>query len=329
MDVYLTGGTGLVGSHTIELLTDHGHRVRALVRDEPGKTLVESLGAEAFLGSIEDPCSWDHAEGSDAIVHSAAIITKRGEWEKFYSINVGGTRKAAEKAAHLGVRLVHISSVAVYGRREAVDGGRLTEDFEWDHLPKSEFYALSKRGAEDAVTEVARTSSLSAVSLRPCVIYGERDRTFLPHVIRVLRYGVSPVVGGGENTLALVYAGNVAEAVMSALERPEVQGAVNITNDGDTTQREFFASVGRALGKRVRFVKVPVPIAYAFAALLYGVRHIMSPGQFAGFGATAVKYLTSDNPYSSERARNELNWKPKTRPREAIDQSVRWFAERR
>lgn len=327
MIVFVTGGTGLVGSHTIQMLCRRGDTVRALVRNESGKNLVESLGATAVFGCVEDPKAWDGAAGTDAIVHSAAVITTRLRWETFEVINIDGARNAALTAAQKGIRLVHISSVAVYGREARLGPACIDENTEWAKLADSEFYALSKRRAEEAVFSVARDTRLSAVALRPCVIYGERDRTFLPPVVRILRFGFAPLIGPGNNPLPLVYAGNVAEAVLAALDRPTVRGPINVANDGVVTQRGFYTAVGMALGNKTRLVRIPAPVAYIFAASRNGLRRMIDPKKYAGFGASAVGFLSEGNPYRSERARSELGWLPSTPPEEAIARSVRWFDE--
>jgi len=327
--VFVTGGTGLVGSHTIQRLCIHGHTVRALVRDDLGRRLVEDLGATAVFGSVEDTEAWAHAAGTDAIVHSAAIITTRGSWDTFQTININGAKNAALNAAGRGIRLVHISSVAVYGREPGSSSQQIDEDTKWVELPAREYYARSKRRAEEAIVEVMQKTGLPAVCLRPCVIYGERDRTFLPRVVRILRHGYAPLVGSGTNSLSIVYAGNVADAVLAAIEHPEVTGPVNVTNDGDVTQRAFFAAVGAALGRRTRFVRVPAAAAIALVVVRHLFRKLTAPNRYAGFGAPAVRFLTNNNPYTSQRARTELGWTPTTSPVAAIQRSVRWFNESR
>ena len=221
--------------------------------------------------------------------------------------------------------------VAVPGlsRGAGFGAGRIDESTAWAELSTEEFYALSKRRAEDAVFAVARETGLSAVALRPCVIYGERDRTFLPHVIRVQKLGFAPLVGSGTNALSIVYAGNVADAVLAALEHPEVKGPFNVTNEGDITQREFFTAVGSALNRRTHFLTIPVPAALAITAVAHWFRHLLAPKKYAGFGASAVRFLSKNNPFTSDRARRELGWKPTTTPEEAIARSVRWFDESR
>jgi nucleoside-diphosphate-sugar epimerase len=224
---------------------------------------------------------------------------------------------------------VHVSSVAVYGRSVRSKPQRIDEDFPFADLPASDFYGRSKRQAEATIDGLVEERGLAAVCLRPCVIYGERDRTFLPHVVRILERGFAPLVGPGTNTLSVVYAGNVADAVLAALEHPQVTGPINVTNDGVITQREFFSGVGSALGRRVRLVRIPVSLAYLFAATRQGIRKLYAPNKYPGFGPTAVRFLTDDNPYSSERARKELGWTPTTKHADAIAQSIRWFLQER
>jgi len=223
------------------------------------------------------------------------------------------------------VRLVHISSVAVYGRQTPRQPSVVGEDARWQPLNDTDYYARSKRNAELILHDIAKETGLSWAALRPCVVYGERDRAFMPRVLRALRFGIAPLVGNGNNILTVVYAGNVAQAVQAALERSDVEGAFNITNDGEITQREFVAVVGAAMGQRIRFVRVPLSAATGFALTYYYLQRLLRPGKYPRMGAAAARFLAAENPYTSERARRELEWNPSVPPHEAIMRSVRWF----
>lgn len=327
MNVFVTGGTGLIGSHVIQLLRSKGHSVRALVRDESGKTLVQSFGATAVHGSVEDPQAWTHAHRADAIVHAAALVTQQASWDTFYAVNVEGTRYAANTAGERGIRLVHISSVAVYGRRPADLAAPVDEDCPRGELANTDYYARSKRMAEEVLWTASMKTGLRAVAIRPCVVYGERDRAFMPRVLRALRFGIAPLVGNGKNVLTVVYAGNVAEAVQAALERPEVDGPFNTTNDSDLTQREFVAAVAAAMDRRVRFVRVPFLAAQGFALSYHWLQRLLRPGKYPRMGVAAARFLATENPFTSKRARRQLMWNPSVPPEEAIRRSVRWFSE--
>jgi len=330
MKVLVTGGTGLVGSHIIERLVRRGDQVVAPVRSERGRALVESLGAQSALGAVEDERTWDLAEDVGAIVHAAAIVVQSAPWERYRAVNVDSVRMAVDAAARVGARLVHISSVAVYGRGvDLAPGETISEDLPFRPIADADFYARSKRLAEETLWDAARQRGVSAVALRPCVIYGERERIFMARVMRVLRTGLVPVVGSGDNHLSVVYAGNVAEAVLAALDHTEVQGPFNTTNDGGITQREFFETIAAATGRRLRFVRLPMAVALAAGYAWHWWRRITQPGRYAGIGGSGARFLRRENPFSSARAEGELGWRPGTAPREAVRRTAEWFVAER
>jgi len=328
--VFVTGGTGLVGSHAIERLVRAGHDVVALARSERSRSFLGALGATFVPGRVEDADAWTAAAGADAIVHAAAIVTDPVGWESFHRINVDGTRAAVRAAAASGARLVHVSSVAVYGRRPVpAASGRVTEDSTLGPIAEEDFYARSKREAEAVLWDDAARLGVSAVALRPCVIYGERERLFMERMLRFLRYGVAPLVGRGGNTLAMVYVGNVVDAIEAALARPEITGPFNTANDGGFTQREFFEIVGEASGRRIRLLRIPEPVAVGIGAGWHLAARVLHPHRYAGLGSSSGRFLARENPFDSSRAARELGWHPRTDAKDALRRSIRWFLERR
>src|SRR5207249_3974734 len=138
---------------------------------------------------------------------------RRGSWEQYVALNVDATRLAAQAARAAGARLVHVSSVAVYGGVAAYgpEPERRTEDFPFSPIAERDFYGRTKRMAEAVVREAAR-DGLCVVALRPSVVYGGRDRRFTPRVLRFVRLGVVPRIGSGTTRLSTVSAGTVAAA---------------------------------------------------------------------------------------------------------------------
>jgi len=309
MTVLVTGGRGLVGSHVIEALRAAGEDVRA------------------FEGDVTDAAAWRKAASDvSGIVHAAARVTQRLPYAEFERVNLGGTRLAVEAARATGARLVHISSVAVFGRTApyAAGAGAVDEDFPFGAIPEHDFYARTKRLAESVV----RDSGLSAVAIRPNVIYGERDRLFTARVIGVLRKGIMPQIGPGTNHLSCVYVGNVAAAIVAALRHRHVGfRAYNITADAPPalTEREFMDAFAHALGVRVRRIPVPVVVARVGASLWAGWLRLRDPVGYAGLGAAAVGFIVGSNPYTAARAQQELGWTPPFDTRTAIGRAVAWF----
>jgi nucleoside-diphosphate-sugar epimerase len=330
MNVFVTGGTGLVGRHVIGELRQRGAAVSALARSETAAAEMVRLGAEPVRGDLSDAALLERAVvGCDAVVHAAAILLSHGGWDDWYAVNVRGTEAVAAAAARRGVRLVYLSSVAVYGRQTTYDHGpgSVDEDFGLDRpASPGDFYARYKREAELALWRVAKGTGLRAVALRPCVLYGEGDRHFAPRVARVLRRGVAPLIGRGDNSLSVVYAGNVAAAVIAALDRPGVTGPFNVTNDGGVTQRGFLERFAKGLGVRARWIGIPHPLAWG-AARLWDATLGFLPLWTAPLSArSAVQFLASDNPYTSARAVRELGWKPPLAAGDAVEKTGRHFS---
>src|SRR5205814_2384283 len=266
--VLVRGGGAVVGPHVREALRRRGEQVPARVRPHSG-AIVAELGAEPVIGDVTDPATWERASvgGVRAIIHAAALVAARASLDEFMRVNVGGTRLAVETARRLGVPLVHVSTVAVYGRAVAPPAGRygIAEDFPFQPLSDHDYYARSKRAAEEVVREAALRDGLSVIAIRPNVIYGERDKLFTARVIATMRRRVLPRIGSGTNHLSCVYAGNVASAIVAALDARVGPAfyAYNVTRDAPSllTQREFLGAFAAALGVRVLFVPVPVVVA--------------------------------------------------------------------
>ena len=317
MTVLVTGGSGLVGSHVIVALRAAGRPVRALVR-APSRDKVVALGAEPAVGDVTDEGLWRQAAaGVRGIVHAAALVMQRAPYREYERVNVGGTRLAAAAARAAGAPLVHLSSVAVYGGTTAYQPTpeRRDEDYPFRTVAPSDRYARTKRAAEELVRAAAADGRLAAVALRPNVIYGERDRLFTPRLIAALGLRWTPAVGPGTNHLACVYAGNVAAAVVAALDAAQPGfRAYNVTNDRPPalTERAFVAAFGAALGKRVRRVRIP----------WLALRAVLTVARGPRLGRAAVSFLTGENPYVSDRIRHELGWEPPYSTLEAVQRSV-------
>ncbi|OLC08808.1 MAG: hypothetical protein AUH41_07220 [Gemmatimonadetes bacterium 13_1_40CM_66_11] len=328
MTVLVTGGAGLLGTHVLDALRARGERPRALVR-ERSRDGVEALGAEAVVGDVTDASSWQRAAaGVQAIIHAAARVASHDSFDEFTRVNVGGTRLALEAARRTGARLIHISTVAVYGRPAAFEGGAhgIAEDYPFQPLPAHDFYARTKRAAEQLVQQEAARGGLAAIAIRPNVIYGERDQLFTRRVIANLRRGLLPRVGPGTNHLSCVYAGNVASAILAALDAPTRPGfrAYNVTRDASPllTQREFFETFAEALGVRPLRIRIPVPLIKVGVAVWSGSLRVLLPGRYSTLGNAAMSFILGENPYSVDRIRRELGWRQPFDMRTAITRSV-------
>jgi nucleoside-diphosphate-sugar epimerase len=327
----VTGATGLVGSHIVDQLLAQRWTVRALVRHptrHPAPELA-ARGVDLAVGDVLDAGSFSSAaERCDVVFHTAAVVTSHGGWEAFRRPNVDGTRNAITAAAQAGARLLHLSSVAVYSRRYEQPSEKLDENAKREPLPERAYYARSKRESEDMVLDAHARGVLWATAVRPCIVYGPRDRQFIPRVAHLLRFGLAPVIGGGDTTLPLVGAANVAQGAILAAAHDGAGGrAYNLANDFDVTLRDLYRFAGEGLGRRIRVIPIPHGIAMAAFRSWRTLGHVLGGGVSRVVPSGAIEMITRDNPFTSVRARAELGWMPNVRPEEGLVGAFRWWCE--
>lgn len=324
MRVFLTGGTGLLGSHLAQELRKHGHEVVALHRRTADTLVLEEAECELVEGDIRDDAEAlaPLMDGCSHVVHSAALVYAGGAWPKVRAVNVDGTRNIFTAARHAGVAHgVHVSSVAVYGNVNGpVDETAPTDS----DLPPNDLYARSKREAEEVVRGIEEKRGFPVTILRPSAVYGERDRLMAPAIRELLKLPLVPLFGSARNALPVVYAGNVAIATRIALEAGKPAATYNVGLDHPLTQRQLMEWLAAGLGMTPRFVSIPAPIVRGAGELLarLGVR---TPGAQHLPINRLTRLALSENPYPSQSIRTDLGWTPDYQHQPALERAGRWL----
>ena len=331
MIALVTGATGLVGSHIVAQLLESGWQARALVRDPAAAAWLARTGARLAAGSLDDVAALAAAAaGCDVLFHTAAAITNAGRWDDYRRANVDGTRNVVDAAAGAGARLLHLSSVAVFGHARYADPARaVDENTPLAPLDEGDYYGRSKRESEQLVLAAHEEGRLWATAIRPCVIYGPRDRQFVPRFARLVSAGAIPLVGGGARRFAVVHAANVADAAIRAAATPSAGGTAYVTaNDGDVSYPRFAALAAAGLGRRARFVRLSPGVASRGVAVARGAARLVGSDDLAGRLRSALDFIARDNPFSSERAVRELGWAPRVPHETGVPEAFASFAQR-
>jgi nucleoside-diphosphate-sugar epimerase len=322
----VTGATGMLGSYMVRQLLGSGCAVRALVRRPDDAAWLRQLGAELVQGELADaPALCAAATGCDAVFHAAAAIGPEPTWETFRLGNVEGTAHVVDACAHANARLVHVSSTAVYGDSR-YEFAPVDEGMTLAALPEADAYGRSKQEAERVVLAAHAAGRIWGAIVRPPIMYGERDRQFARRIAVALDRGIFPLCGGGQTTLPMVHANAVAEGAVRAAQVDAAGGrAYNLTTDFPLTVAELvrFASVG--LGRRIFAPSLSLGASRAlFRALAAGLT-IAGRRDLGGHAMGSFEMLTHDNPFSSNRAREELQWTPTIRPEVGVPDAFRWW----
>ncbi len=326
----VTGATGLLGSHIVEQLRKRDRPVRALVRPTSDRSWLETQGVEFVEGDITDPASLERAcRGCDVVYHAAAKVGDWGPWEGFQRITIDGTRNVCDAAGAAGVRrLLHISSVSVFGyytKPRTIDE---TDPIGYK-LYKWAYYSRSKIEAERIVRDAHKTGKIEVTVIRPAWIYGERDRATIARLVAMIQQGKAKILGRGDNRLNVIYAGNIAEAAITAVDLPEAAGEVyNCSNDGVITQQEYFDLLAGSLGAPPVKRKVPYRVAYIAGFVLECLGHLFHSRKPPFVTRYAVWLMGRRSYFSADKARKQLNWQPTTTYDVGVPRTIKWYLER-
>lgn len=176
--VFITGGTGFIGSYIIKNLVQKGYVVRAIRRSHklPFYIPDEILRKVQWLeGDVLDVVSLQDAmQNVDAVIHAAAIVSfSKKERHRMYHVNVEGTTNVVNAAIENKVRrFLHISSVAALGRTSKTE--TVNEQRKWEENKNNTHYAISKHHSE---LEVWRgfAEGLDGVVINPSTVLGYGD----------------------------------------------------------------------------------------------------------------------------------------------------------
>jgi nucleoside-diphosphate-sugar epimerase len=322
----VTGATGLLGSHIVEQLRRQGRPVRVLARRGADTAWLESQGAEIAWGDLTDPASVQAAcRGVQTVYHAAARVGDWGPWAEFERITIQGSRNLFDAAEAAGVqRLVHISSISVYGHVNE-EGLVLDETAPLGrNVHRWSYYTRAKVAVEESLWQ--RRNGLPFTVIRPSWLYGPRDRATVARMVRLIRTGRAKILGDGENRLNVVYAGNVAEACLLAADHPGAVGqAYNVSNDGTITQNQYFELMARALDAPPVTRHVPYRVAYGVAFFLECLGRALRFRRPPMVTRYAVWLMGRRTYFSAEKARRDLGWKSTIGYEEGIPMTIRWY----
>lgn len=321
MKVLLTGGSGFLGSHVAQLLSDSGHDVRALVRKTSDTRFLRSLPrVELAEGSVDDRASCMAAcNGVDAVIHSAGLVKARSKAE-FELTNVIGTQNVLDAAIeHKSSvkRFVFISSLAA--RAPSPDGKPLPADAQPAPVTT---YGRSKLEAERRA--LAAKDHLHVTVVRPTAIYGPRDREML-QLFQYAKMRVLPFIGDPAGKLTLIYGEDCARAVFLALTADIPSGRAYDLDDGVVYDRRgLTGGLERAVGKKA-LVSFPIPD--------FVVKTVGAATDVYGRVANRAVMVTSEKVTEllqqwvgdSSAARTELGFEPKVFWDDGARKTADWY----
>jgi len=237
--IVITGGTGFVGGHLLEALTDQGHRDLVVpIRSYQRSANAWRYPVQLRRADLLDPSSLrELMAGARHVFHLA--FGRDGA--NAARVTVEGTRNVVEAAIDAGAEsVVVVSTTALFGD----PGGPLPVDetSPYDHQGRD--YPKNKIEAERwTLARARRESNTRIVVVNPSCVYGPEGRAYVEMPARLLKEGTFCWIENGRGIVNYVYVGNLVEAMLLAAVQQDAHGERFIVSDGSTTWREFYTEL--------------------------------------------------------------------------------------
>lgn len=328
--IFVTGGTGLVGSHLLYKLTSEGHKVRALCRassclDDITKLFRFYKGEqylnqiEWFEGDILDYFSLrDALKGIEQVYHCAAMVSfKPSDAKEMFTTNVDGTANLVNASIESGTkRFCFVSSIATLG--STTNGETIDESTFWQNDDNHSVYSQSKFQSEMEVWRGTK-EGLTAVVVNPSVIIGPvtTDKSS-GQLFKTVQKGMTFYTMGATG---FVDVRDVVD-VMFQITNSEIENERFVINSENLSYKNFMSMVASALkvkAPKIRARRWLVSIAWRFERIRYYITR-KEPR------LTKETARTSQNQsvYSAEKLNKE--WPMKYIPiKDSIDNTVNYL----
>ncbi|MCF7804178.1 MAG: complex I NDUFA9 subunit family protein [Candidatus Marinimicrobia bacterium] len=250
MKVFLTGGTGYVGSRILTDLLSAGHEVKALVREGSEEKLPVSRDEiEIVTGDALDKSSFAPSLGDcDAVIHIIGII-REFPWKgiTFQKMHVKASENLIDAAIENDVgRFIYMSALGA-------------------KLDSKSGYFTTKAQVEDQLRE----SGLDYTIFKPSIIFGPGDE-FINYFADMMKtFHVLPIIGKGKYRMQPVHISNVSQAFVQALTTPESIGKIYEIGGPDRYEyTEMMRRVKSTVGTFALFLHIPKVLMQWMAKLL-------------------------------------------------------------
>ncbi len=317
MKVLITGGTGFIGSHLIEFFLNKGIEIFALVRDDRNLKWLKGLNIHPLRGDLLSIPSLP--SDINTVIHTAGL-TKAFNVADYYTVNQQGTASLFQALSSQKIfpeKIIYLSSLAAAG--PCIDGTPIREsDLPHPITP----YGKSKLMGEMEALKFKDVFPL--VIMRVGAVFGPRDKDFLQY-FKWIKRGIFPSLGSKERFLSVCYVKDLLKAIYFCIQKELDSGEIfNIANRNPCSWHEFGKIAGQVMGKSLKRMNIPLPVAHLAAFL-------------SEIGSKISKTPTPINRYklkemkqthwvaNIEKAAENLAFHPQYSLQEAIQETVDWY----
>jgi dihydroflavonol-4-reductase len=320
MQVLVTGASGFIGSHLVELLLNKGYNVRCLLRKSSSTAWLKDLPIEIVYGDVFDVKALENAvRGVDYVYHSAGL-TKAKKKDEYFKANAEGTRILLEAAIKVNPsmkRFVLLSSQTAAGPSPTATP--VTEEIEPRPITT---YGRSKRAAEEVV--LAAQDRLQWTIVRLPAVYGPRDKDIYAF-FKTMRGGLQPVAGFKDKFVSLLHVDDVVRGVVMAGESEAAIGRLYFLSSSRIYGWDEIGRITRqVLGRNAITIRIPEWGIYTVSAFAEFFS-LFSPKpaliNFEKAKDMVQDYWTCD----SSKAKRDFGYEQQVSAEDGIKGTIAWY----
>ena len=322
MKVFVTGGTGFIGSHLIDsLLTQNENEIFALVRDPNNLKWLHGKNIQGLQGDLltipELPSDLEY-------VFHLAGSTKAHKSADYYTVNQSGTASLFQALSSQGLRpkrVVYLSSMAAAGPSKP--GCAVKES---DPAQPVSCYGRSKLQGEIEALKYAQDYPLTIARVGP--VFGPRDRDFLSF-FKFLKMGILPSFGSASSRLSMCYVKDLIRGLQMCSTADLKTGEIfNFADPTPYSWDDLGKKAAQILGKSPKQIKISLPMVYTIAFFSEFVdRFKQKPGLISREKISEMRQ--SAWIADTHKAEEILGFRTKFSLAEGLEETLSWYSQQR
>lgn len=318
----VTGGTGFVGSHLVDLLLSKGYEVRCIIRKSSNLRWLDGKDVGIYdCGLFDQEGLKEVLRGADYLYHVAGVVRSKSK-KGFFTGNVDTTKNLLEVIVKINPnikRVVIVSSLTACG--PSLDGKPCTELTE----PKP----ITTYGRSKLAEEILAKEYMDKIPITICrapAIYGERESDIYT-MFKGVQKGIMTLVGFNDKRLSLIHGRDFVQGLyLAATSEKAVNQIYFISSEDIYDWNTVSDAMENAVGKKALRIKIPHFLIYAIGGISHFFNYFSSKP--ATFNLEKARDFVQDNwTCDITKAKTDFGYSQNISLEEGMKSTVSWYRE--
>jgi dihydroflavonol-4-reductase len=273
MKIFITGGTGFIGTHLVRQLCNTEHQLYCLVRKTSDINVLNEIGATLIIGDVIDRNTLIKGmSGCDAVIHLASSFVFWVPNKRTYTeVNIDGTRNVMESVLETGIsKVISVSTVGIYGNAK----WPINEDTT-PGTKRASRYCQTKYEGDLITWQLHKDKGLPLVMIYPSAVIGPNDPKAAGRYIKNYAMGRMPAQVLTNISFPWVHVSDVCEAIFKALEKENNIGERYLVSSENRTFGEINNMISEISGRKLPKLKFPDWLTMTNAYVLTGLANLI------------------------------------------------------